>query len=94
MDTDSAKTEAFEGFSMIEPTEAWNSRLWEKIEKNPSSRKENSSNRRLMGMISFLLIINFFAFASNTLSSRKLAHQKELRGVANEFLISTNSSKY
>ena len=78
----------------IEPSAEWNHRLMSRI-----NAREHRINK--INFISILLIATFFLAAINLLSLTTGRHQNmarensnELKNIASDFLITTNSSKY
>jgi hypothetical protein len=84
----------FENLAPIEPSNAWSKMV---IQKMDNSRKRSEGNLWtvfLFSTIVILLSINLFSFTKSLKQEKKQENYSKYQNVANEFLVTSNSSKY
>ncbi|MEI7423600.1 MAG: hypothetical protein WCK18_15965 [Prolixibacteraceae bacterium] len=84
----------FEHLESIEPTAEWNERVMFKINQPAANKEKNFGSRLVLFAIFLLLAINVFSVTKSWLQERSLQDGSNLRVIASEYLISTNSSKF
>ena len=86
--------EFFDLLMPIEPSVNWEGKLQQRIQRSEHRPIEYSGSRMLVLTILILLAFNLFSFSKNWLNERSLQSNKNMRNIAAEYLISTNSSKF
>lgn len=86
--------ERFEQLGSIEPTAEWNERVMFRISQPDIKKGKNFDSRLVLAAILLLLAINVFAVTRSWLHEKSQQDGSNLRDIASEYLISTNSSKF
>ena len=86
--------ERFEHLKSIDPSAEWNEKLLFRISHPGSKKHENRGSRLVLLALFLILAINIFSLSKNWFQERTLQNDTNLRVIASEYLISTNSSKY
>ena len=86
--------EQFENLHSIEPSEEWNDKLLQRL-NSPHHAKGNTTALK-MALIAVVVLLAFNIFSITKMTPRENRQQEStnLRSIANEFLIYSNSSKY
>lgn len=86
--------EHFEQMESIEPSPDWNDRLLSKIEQSVEKKEDHYFSRLVLIAIFLLLILNVFSLSKSYLREKSQMEMADMKRIASEYLISTNSSKY
>jgi hypothetical protein len=84
----------FENIPLIEPSSEWNNQLLQKFDDANRVSPGLSVTRLVMVALVALLILNIFSFSKNILNASRQTSSNNMKKIATEFLISTNSSKF
>ncbi len=84
----------FDHLNSIEPTAEWNEQLLRRLNQAGQKSKRLSGNRLALLAIILLFAINVYSLSKSWLNERSQENSNGLRSIANEYLISTNSSKF
>lgn len=86
--------EQFEHLPSIEPSAEWNEKVMSRISQPGANQDKNSGSRLVLFAILLLLAINVFSLTRSWLQDKSQQDGSNLRVIASEYLISTNSSKF
>ncbi len=86
--------EQFESISSIEPSAEWNDKLMQKLNRSQRTSGNSSSKKLVLFATVVLLAVNLFSLSDKLKSDNEQQSREKLKNIANEFLISTSSSKY
>ena len=86
--------ERFEHMKSIEPTAEWNEKIMFRINQSDAKKDKNFGSRLVLFAIFLLLAINVFSVSKSWLQERSQQNTTNLKDIASEYLISTNSSKF
>jgi hypothetical protein len=86
--------ERFGNISPIEPSAGWNDRLNQKIAHSGHASGNSYANKIVLFIIIALITLNLHVFSGYWIKLHAQQTNQEFKNIANEFLISTNSSKY
>lgn len=86
--------EQFDHLNAIEPSAEWNERLMKRLQ-GPGKKKNNySGGQWALYAIFLLLAINVVSITTSWLNERAQQNALNMRSIAAEYLISSNSSKF
>jgi len=86
--------ERFEHLKSIEPTAEWNEKIMLRINQPDANKDSNTGSQLVMFVIFLLFAINVFSVTKSLLNERSQQNHTNLRIIASEYLISTNSCKF
>lgn len=86
--------EHFERLNSIEPSAEWNEKLLHRIEETSTKKLDFSGSRWALYTIFLLLAINLLSFSKSWLNERSQLNAANMRNIASEYLITSNSSKF
>lgn len=84
----------FDQILSIEPSAEWDGKLLQKINQTRAKRMELTGNRLLLLVVLLLVAMNIFSFSKSWLNDQSAQNRDNLKSIAAEYLITTNSSKY
>ena len=86
--------ERFEHLKSIEPSAEWNEKIMLRINQPDAKKDSNTGSMLVVFAIFLLLAINVFSVTKSWLNERSQQNGTNLRAIASEYLITTNSSKF
>jgi hypothetical protein len=84
----------FDQLSSIEPSENWDRQLMNRVQLSGRRSHKDYSGRLVLYVILLLLAFNIFSFSKSWMNEQSLQSSNNLRNIASDYLISTNSSKF
>ena len=84
----------FEHLPSIEPSADWNRELMSRIDQSGASVHDHSVRKLVLFAILILLAVNIFSLSKSWLNERSLQNNDNLKEIAAEYMITTNSSKF
>jgi hypothetical protein len=86
--------EQFDRLNAIEPSAEWNERLQLRLNGPCTKKSYYSGGRWMLYTIFLLLAINLVSITTSWLNERSQQNALNMRSIATEYLISSNSSKF
>lgn len=86
--------EKFDLLVPIEPSDNWDRKFHQRLQRSERKPAVDSGSRLMIFAILLLLAFNLFSFSNNWLKERSLQSSNNMRNIASDYLISTNSSKF
>jgi len=86
--------EQFDQLTPLEPTAEWSDQLLERISQSDSKSYDLQSRRLFYLVVAFLLAANALSLTRSWLNDRSQQNSMDLKTLASEYLISTNSAKF
>ena len=86
--------EQFDQLAPLEPSAAWNDQLLERISQSDSKSHDLQSRRLFYLVIALLLAVNVLSLTRSWLNDWSKQNSMEMKTLASEYLISTNSAKF
>ena len=83
--------EQFDQIEILEPSEQWNQRLMQRIDKTSQQEEKPVARNFIMLAIVLLLAFNVLSFTKSYLNDRALQNSLVLKNIATEYLITTNA---
>jgi hypothetical protein len=84
----------FDQLDSIDPSAGWEEKLLLKINNPQTKNADYSGTRLLFFAILILFIFNLFSVSKNWMNERSRQNITNLKNIASEYLITTNSSKF
>jgi hypothetical protein len=86
--------EKFEQLDSIEPSTEWTDRLMYRMDQIDKKPAVLPGSKMVLYAILLLLLVNIISFSKSWLNERSQQNSLNMKNIASEYLISTNSSKY
>jgi hypothetical protein len=86
--------EQFDRLNSIEPSAEWNKHLLHRLDETSLIKPDFSGRRWIFVAIFLLLTINLVAFSKSWLNERSQLNAANMKNIASEYLITSNSSKF
>jgi len=84
----------FDQLDSIDPSAGWDEKLLSKINQPRYKRADYSGTRLIFFAALILLVFNLFSISKNWINERSERNRTNLKYIASEYLITTNSSKF
>jgi len=78
----------------VEPSAEWNKKLMARITGSGKQQSGYKESKLVLFAVILLIFINLLSFSKYFLEARSIQNNENMKLVATEYLISTNSSKY
>jgi hypothetical protein len=86
--------EQFDQLTSIEPSINWDKELMKRVQQSGRISPRDHSGRLVIVAILLLLAFNIFSFSKSWMNEQSLQSSNNLRNIASDYFISTNSSKF
>jgi hypothetical protein len=86
--------EQFDSLNAIEPSAEWNEHLMMRLNGPGTKKNDYSGSKWVLYAIFLLLAINMVSITTSWLNERSQQNALNMRSIATEYLISSNSSKF
>lgn len=85
--------EQFDNIEPIEPSAEWHNKLMQRIEQSTVTVDDKNATQWMIVSTVILLLINVYVFTNESIPKHQM-QQNTYKNIAEELLISSNSSKY
>ena len=86
--------EHFDHLNSIEPSAEWNKKLIHRLDESRRKKQDFSGSRWVLYAIFLLLAFNLVSFSKSWLNERSQLEAANMRNIASDYLITSNSSKF
>lgn len=86
--------EKLDHLDSIEPSAEWTDRLMYRMDQIDMKSTGLPGSKLVLYAILLLLLVNIISFSKSWLNERSHQNSVNMKNIASEYLISTNSSKY
>jgi hypothetical protein len=94
MKNDRELLEKFDHLATLEPSAEWNRILMTRIDQAVAHPAGSNGSQIVLISIILLIVVNIFSISKSWQETRSRQDNENMKLIASEYLISTNSSKY